>query len=378
MSAAEQVSPVEYVNVLKTKSSDYDISNFTLQNVNVSVANAIRRTILSDIPTVVFKGFPYDEEQVLIYKNNTRINNEILKQRLMCIPIHITDDSIDVRKYSVALHVKNDTQQIKNVTTKDFMVIDNETGNEISDEERDNIFPANPLTGDHILFTRLLPKYNDQVPCEEIHLKAQLFYGTAKEDGAYNVACSCSYINTPNTIDQNSAWMEKEEELKSSGMSKEDIEFEKKNWFLHDAQRIYLQNSFDFVIESVGVFTNNSLVKKACEIMKEQFTVLKGKIESQDVSVKSPFDESTFDIRLDGIDYTLGKVLEYYMFRSYFEETQTCNYVGFKKPHPHDDYSVLRVSFTEQKESNQSQLMGMLIDSCNKSIDIFEQIQNYF
>ena len=61
---------------------------FTLYNTNVSVANAIRRTILTDIPTVVFKP---DKEQttVKILKNTTRFNNEILKQRLGCIPVYI-------------------------------------------------------------------------------------------------------------------------------------------------------------------------------------------------------------------------------------------------------------------------------------------------
>jgi DNA-directed RNA polymerase alpha subunit len=67
---------------------------FTLSNVNVSIANAIRRTILSDIPMVVFKTTPYEENKSNFITNTTRLNNEILKQRLSCIPIHITDPDI--------------------------------------------------------------------------------------------------------------------------------------------------------------------------------------------------------------------------------------------------------------------------------------------
>lgn len=40
-----------------------------------------------------------------------------------------------------------------------------------------------------------------------------------------------------------------------------------KNWELIDAERIFLPNSFDFIIETVGVYTNAQLVTKACDIM---------------------------------------------------------------------------------------------------------------
>ena len=64
---------------------------FTLSGVNVSLANAIRRTILSDIPLVVFRTTPYEQNKANIIANTSRLNNEILKQRLSCIPIHIKD-----------------------------------------------------------------------------------------------------------------------------------------------------------------------------------------------------------------------------------------------------------------------------------------------
>ena len=37
---------------------------FTLSDINVSIANAIRRIILSEIPCVVFKTTPYEENKV--------------------------------------------------------------------------------------------------------------------------------------------------------------------------------------------------------------------------------------------------------------------------------------------------------------------------
>jgi DNA-directed RNA polymerase II subunit RPB3 len=68
-----------------------DEVKFTMSNVNVSIANSIRRTILSDIPTVVFKTAPYEENKANIIANTSRLNNEIIKQRLSCIPIHVKE-----------------------------------------------------------------------------------------------------------------------------------------------------------------------------------------------------------------------------------------------------------------------------------------------
>ena len=66
---------------IEKNSKHGDMFSFTLSGVNVSIANAIRRTILSDIPTVVFKTSPYEECKANIITNTTRLNNEILKQR---------------------------------------------------------------------------------------------------------------------------------------------------------------------------------------------------------------------------------------------------------------------------------------------------------
>ena len=45
---------------------------FTLKGVNVSVVNSIRRTILSNIDTLVFRGFPHEENRINILKNTTK------------------------------------------------------------------------------------------------------------------------------------------------------------------------------------------------------------------------------------------------------------------------------------------------------------------
>ena len=96
--------------VVQNISNKGDELKFTLSNVNVSIANSIRRTILSDIPTVVFKTAPYEENKANILVNTSRLNNEIIKQRLSCIPIHVPDIMrFPLKDYLLEVNVENIT-----------------------------------------------------------------------------------------------------------------------------------------------------------------------------------------------------------------------------------------------------------------------------
>ena len=74
---------------------------FTVSGINVSLANAVRRTMLSDIPTYCFRTLPHAENRVNITTNTTRLNNEILKQRMGCIPIHLKANDPDFANFNV-------------------------------------------------------------------------------------------------------------------------------------------------------------------------------------------------------------------------------------------------------------------------------------
>ncbi len=104
---------------VKNVEEENGILRFQLENTNVSIANALRRIILSEVPTIVFKTEPYAESKMNITKNNTRLNNEILKQRFSCIPIHITDTTFPVEDHEVELDIANNSGSIQLVTTKD-------------------------------------------------------------------------------------------------------------------------------------------------------------------------------------------------------------------------------------------------------------------
>jgi DNA-directed RNA polymerase subunit L len=356
-------------------SESKDTFCFTLSGVNVSVANSLRRTILADIPTVVFKTTPYEENNAIISVNTSRLNNEIIKQRLSCIPIYIKEpESVPLQNYIVEVNVENLTDTILYVTTKDFKIKDTTTNKYLDEKTRDEIFPANDDTGYYIDFLRLRPKISDEIPGEKIQLTCKMTIGTAKEDGTFNVVSTCAYGFSVDEAKQETELAKKIQYWKDEGKNHDEIDFEIKNWKLLEGLRVTKADSFDFTIQSVGVYDNEFLVLKACEILNKKMRDTHTQIESDNLKIeksKSTIPNS-YDITLENEDYTIGKVLEYLLYSKFFETTKMLSYCGFKKFHPHDTYSIIRVAYNEPVDINT--IKKHLIESINDATGAYKKI----
>ena len=336
------------------KSDVNDVLSFTLSGINVSLANAIRRTILSNIPQIVFKTSPHEENKANIIANTTRLNNEIIKQRLSCIPIHINDyKNFPYKNYIVEVNVENITDSILFVTTKDFVIKDLVTGKPLADSKIREVFPANDYTGYFIDFVRLRPRISDEIPGEKIHLTCEFGTGSAKEDGMFNVVSTCSYGFTVDDVARDSVLEKKKQEWKNDGKDKDEIIFEADNWLLLEGLRITKKDSFDFIIHSVGVYTNYEILDQACDILIQSLDKLDTIIEKDELKIE--VSENTmsncFDVILENEDYTIGKVIEYCLYSKFYEQ-KILTFCGFKKMHPHDSDSIIRIAYAEAIEKS--------------------------
>jgi len=347
---------------------------FSLLDCNMSIANALRRVIISDIPTFVFRTYPYSENKAEIIHNTTRFHNEIIKQRLSCIPIHINDMDFPYKDYVIEVDVKNDTDSILYVTTKDFKIKNIKTEIYSDESAVRAIFPPSNTTGDYIEFARLQPKLSETIDGERLTLRCGLDIGMASQDGAFNVISTCAYECTPDVAKANEVWKDKEAVMKKSEMSEAEIEFEKKNWFLLEAMRYYEPNSYDFTIESVGVFENIEIVIKACEIMISKCEKLLENLQHGKISIMP--SETTlkngFDITLINEDYTLGKVIEFYLYQQNFIADKTLSFCGFRKPHPHATDSIIRVAF--HNEIDPVGVSGYIQAASDSAITAFKKL----
>jgi len=353
------------------------ILTFTLTNTDVSYANAVRRTILSDIPIIVFKTMPYEENTCNIMVNTSRLNNEIIKQRLGCIPICIRDIDIPTKNYLLELDVENRTDTVMIVTTQDFKIRDTVTDKLLDESAVKKIFPPFiPPNGSgeyYIDFLRLRPKLSEEIPGEKIKLTCELSVSTAREDSMYNVTGTCSYGCTPDEVKMEEQLQIRKQKWKDDGKKESEIDFEAKNWKLLEGLRYVKSKSFDFVIQSVGIYDNVDIILKAAEILKGKFLGLKHNLTQDQVDIHASDNtlENCYDVILENEDYTIGNILNYELYTVFYVDLKVLDYIGFKKMHPHDSDSILRVSLVDKTKgiANIKTMLISTIDSAIKKID---------
>jgi DNA-directed RNA polymerase subunit L len=364
------------------KESD-DIMTFTLSGVDVSYANAIRRTILSDIPVVCFKTTPYAENKATILINTTRLNNEIIKQRLSCIPVCIKDLAIPFKNYLLEVDVENKTDTTIYVTTKDFKIKNTTTDSYLDEADLRKIFPPYiPPTGKgeyFIDFVKLRPKVSEELPGERIKLTCELIVSTARDDSMFNVTATCAYGCTPDEDKINTELGIRKHKWQEEGKSEKEINFEAANWKLLEGLRYVKRRSFDYILHTVGIYENAELMIKSCEILLDKFTDLDRLIDEDKLEIKpaNVTMENTYDVVLVNEDYTVGNILNYEIFDIYYNDLQKVSYVGFKKMHPHDSDSLLRVSIVEPNLGKEY-VKQMLKTIIKQILDNIQQIKGLF
>lgn len=358
-------------------SESNDVLNFTLSNVNVSIANAIRRTLLSNIPSIVFKTIPYNDSKVKIHINNTNFNNEFIKQRLSCIPIHIDDMEFPYQDYRLEIDVKNVTEEIIYVTTENFKIKNIKLNNYLADETVKKIFPPDNLTKQYIDFVRLNPKVNSTIPGGHLKLECDFAIGTAYEEGMFNVVSTATYKFTQDPGLISIEWDKIEDKLKET-KTREEIDFYKRDWLNLDAKRLYIKDSFDFIVETVGIYSNTKLIELTCNIIIKKLLFLNQQIKNNPDVITESINtiDNCYDIILKNEDYTIGKILEFILYKKYFSELQELTFCGFIKEHPHNDYSIIRIAFKNIVDN--TNIINIFDVSIKILIDIYTNIQDNF
>lgn len=371
-----------------TKNNDLDdVSKlqFTLSDVDVSYANGIRRTIISDISILVFRTSPHERNKCEIIANTSRLNNEMIKQRLSCIPIcanDIKEYQSFVDNYILEIDVENITDEVITVTSKDFKIKNTSTGEYLSENLLNKIFPPyiDTFGGNehYIPLVRLRPRISEKIPGEKIVLNCKFDIGTAKEDSSFNVAGTCTYRRTPDVNAISRQLQIEEGKFRNQGLNDDEIEFEKKNWRALDGMRYVIPNSFDFTIESVGIFSNEKLVLLACSVISAQLDDIIDKLTQNTIDIQHSNNTkpNCYEIYFQNYDYTIGNIINHQMYEQFFT-TDKIHSVSTKKIHPHDDYITMEVSVVSDSNPRDN-LTNMLIQSCQTAKDTIKSIRKSF
>lgn len=367
------------------------ILRFRIHDINVSFANAIRRTMVSDIPTLVMRDSPYEETTINISKNTTRLNNEIIRHRLSCVPIH-HDIDFPVDKYSFVLEAENTGNTVITLTTGDIKVIDVETGAVAPPAISKHIFPPDSITGGYIPIVRLNPRVSDQLPGEALSLVAKAVVSTARENSAFNVASCASYAMTVDKEKQDAALATHLKGLKAEfakqGLDKEEtessLEYARNGWLALEGKRITKKNSFDFEVETVGVFPNEEIVRRACDVLANSLEELEITM-SQTNALADLFTitEGNYAmIKLENYDYTIAKALEAVLYIRNWEGKERADgldYLATVRPHPHIPEIFLRVHFIDgldESVSIEERCRLIVLNAINESKEVFAKVRS--
>ncbi len=402
--------------ILQNIHEEHNQLKFTLQGINVSMANALRRVILSDMRRLVMPTSlnpDHDDHNIhdkcIVQKNVSRHNNEILKSRLGAIPPHtsaIINPFNHLENYELVVDVANKTDHEIHVTSGDFKIRNITTKEFLTDTQVHEVFPPNPLTNHYVLFARLRPsmdKNNMEYGGDVIQLTCPFGQGTARDDAMFNVVSTCVMTNTIDEGRAEEIWAKKEKE-EYADLSSEEKMFRRENFMLLDKQRIYVADSYNFTIESIGygLFRywqpptgendfyentegdNKCIVIMGCKFLIKKLQKTRKFLEDNQIKI-NPSDctiLNCFDIVLENEDETLGKMLEYVLYKEYYETQQLC-FVGFKKFHVHDESVVIRAAlYPPASEHLQiepvERIRAMVIRATELAEKTFEKILGMF
>ena len=321
----------------------------TMANCSVSLPNAFRRTILSDIPCVAIDIDVDAEDSIQFHTNTTRMTNEMIAQRLACIPVHITDVNFPLGEYSFQIKVSNTTENSITVTSKDIQLV---RGNKtlVDQAERDRIFPSDSLTGDFIEIAMLKPSVVKNLPVAALHVTGKFRVVTARDNGSFSVATEATCLPTQDLQAVKKVLKEREKEWLKEKLSPSLLQLRRNDFLRTEAHRQVVARSFTLGISTVGVFSPREIVTKAAAVLDSSLDQLVKKLEETPNLIEPSLSTipNAFDLKLTDNSVTVGRLLESIVFDEYNAPSKTVTYSGFTKPHPHRNIAILRFAFPDQ------------------------------
>jgi len=286
---------------------------YRIVDEDVSLVNSIRRIILSEIPTIAF-----DPKDVKIIENTGNLHNEFLTHRISMIPIHaLPENYIDLTNRTFTLNVKNDTKEILLVTAADF--------------HGGSLFPANPISKDHVLITKLLPG-------QHIHIECKPSIGISKQNARWCPVSKCSYMNV---LDEEKVQKHREEWTKESSI------FE-----THQKYRYFKTNKynepceFEMYIESECALTPDYLIKEALKILAYKCAT----ISDRSIVIEKGAKDM-IELKVLHEDYTLINLVQALVYNKEVRGNGNLEFIGYYKPHPLEDSMVLKLKFKAQPDN---------------------------
>jgi len=373
------MSDIKFLNFNYT---DNDTLKFNAENVDCSLLNAIRRIIIGQVPTIGFRTEYGRESDIKIKKNTSALHNEFLGHRLSLIPIHydynkITEYNPD--KFLFILVKQNNTNRIMDVTTEHIEIMDITKDPPVlmSKTYRDSIFPKDEITKDYILINKLKPSksgINDEGEALDITMRATI--GIGNENSLFCPTCVSVFSNVqdPEKVERGFQLVieKKNAERKGNPLNPTEIAKEKISFNVLDADRHFYTdergepNNFEFTIETDGRIPSHVILLQSLDIFKNHIDeFIKSINDENKVEIfNSDCIMNSYDILIEDEDYTIGYLLQYYVYKLYKNvEAPVVNYIAADIPHPLENKLLVRIGMVETT-TKQELVRKLIVNTC--------------
>ena len=404
------------INLKTTKDNDENNIQFEIKGdeetgLNKTVVNSIRRTLLSDIPTVGFRTL-MESKDIHITTNNTSLHNEFLESRISLVPLFINPYTYK-KQYLFKLKVDSSetSEPFKKVYMNDFDIYPLKEGadiDKINDEEnidQSNYDFANPVSEEgkkqifrpfiyngkdnYCLITEL--KTTSSSNKQELELIGVPRVSTASEDAKWqSVSCATySFKNDEELFEKVIT-----EKIKVNEIEEDKQEEYKNSMRIAEAERYYHRDNncepywYDFQIDSVHYLPSKDLFINSCQIIIDKLELLKSEfpkiISGEESIVELKVDQNVYTVYIDGFTDTIGSIIQSYISTHLIDDDDSDFMVcGYKRLHPLEELIKFNVSFNETKESiktlnNQQKLTSLIKlfeDSCLGLITVYTSIK---
>lgn len=397
-----------------------------------SIINSIRRTLLSDIPTVAFRTDDDSQKDITIHTNNTPLHNEFLSHRISLIPLYI-DPKTFHKSYLFQLQVKHDKHELYQfVTTGDFEIfplqkdlsnklkdLDNDylpddpdyitqmnqldellstlslsnydLDNPLSTKEKETIFrPFEFRKEKHGIFITELKNTNDKTNTQELYVYGSPSISTAREHSRWQ-AVSCA--NYSFVKDEQLFLKVLQDKLQVNNIDPDKHEEYSRDLYLSESERYYLRDKqdepyvYNFKITSVHYYESKYLFLLSCEILIDKLNNIKDNCKHLLVGTESCIDiskqnEYVYHFIIHNEDDTLGNILQSHISKMINEKDliQVC---GYKKVHPLEEKINVIISINPKHKSSSkseqqkvSDIITYIISSLDQLLEIYETIHS--
>ena len=403
----ENLITIELDPKSKPNEVHFDIKGEPDNGLDKSIINALRRTLMSSIPSVAFRT-KIDNSDLIIKTNNSSLHNEFIADRIGLIPLYI--NPLDYNKqYLFYLHVKNDNKTPNyTVTSNNFDIYplkesvdpnsiqgikidDYDKGNPLSQKEKSIIFrPFKYKNREEFCPITELKSTNSSVGQElEIYGVPSVSY--SHEDAKWQAVSRCTYAFKS---DENLFQKVLKENIDINKIAKSNQTKYEKELRISESERYFYRDKnlepyiYTFHIDGVHFMNSKQLFILSNQIIIETLEKMIGEFPKISTGEKSfiSLEESEngiFTLIINGSDDTFGNIIQSFISREMIDDKSILSICGYKKKHPLEDIIIFTISlnrgnkvFTLNKPQQIVAIVEVFNETCNSLIQIFSLIKD--